>query len=58
MLGVAESWDDLAQIGTNYQWFQPQIHPALMQRRENILALMPGDVFIRNDEKAILLIDP
>jgi hypothetical protein len=32
-LGVAELWDDFAQFGTNFQWFQPPIHPALMQRQ-------------------------
>ncbi|MEH2459726.1 hypothetical protein [Nostoc sp.] len=32
ILGVAESWDDFAQFVTNFQWFQPPIHPALMQR--------------------------
>ncbi len=31
--GVAESWDDFTQFGTNFQWFQPPIHPAFMQRR-------------------------
>ncbi|MDJ0795775.1 MAG: hypothetical protein QNJ51_02875 [Calothrix sp. MO_167.B12] len=30
--GIAESWDDFAQFGTNYQWFYPPIHPAFMQR--------------------------
>ncbi|MCC5647110.1 hypothetical protein LC607_30220 [Nostoc sp. CHAB 5824] len=31
--GVAELWDDFAQFGTNFQWFQPPIHPPSMQRR-------------------------
>ncbi|MBD2730940.1 hypothetical protein H6G96_32640 [Nostoc sp. FACHB-892] len=29
---VAESWDDFAQFGTSFQWFQLPIHPASMQR--------------------------
>ncbi|MEH2141913.1 MAG: hypothetical protein V7K54_06490 [Nostoc sp.] len=32
--GVAESWDNFAQFGTNFQWFQPPIHPAFMQRQK------------------------
>lgn len=31
-IGVAELWDDFAQLGTDFQWFQPPIHPAFMQR--------------------------
>ena len=30
--GIADSWDNFAQFGTNYQWFHPPIHPAFMQR--------------------------
>jgi hypothetical protein len=33
-LGVAESRDDFAQFETNFQGFQPPIHPAFMQRRK------------------------
>ncbi len=33
IFGVAESWDDFAQFGTNYQCFQAPIHPAFMQRQ-------------------------
>lgn len=30
---VAESWDDFIQFVMNFQWFQPPIHSAFMQRR-------------------------
>ena len=32
VLDIAESWDDFAQFVRNFQWFQPPIHPAFMQR--------------------------
>ncbi|MBW4452197.1 MAG: hypothetical protein KME55_05650 [Nostoc indistinguendum CM1-VF10] len=31
-LGIAESWDDVAEFDTSFQWSQPPIHPAFMQR--------------------------
>ncbi|WDD36369.1 hypothetical protein PQG02_32800 (plasmid) [Nostoc sp. UHCC 0926] len=34
--GVAESWNDFAQFKTNFQWFQPLIHPAFMQRQNSM----------------------
>lgn len=30
--GVAESWDDFTQFGTNFQWFQTPIHPAFIMQ--------------------------
>ena len=32
IFGVAESWDNFAQFVRSFQWFQPPIHPAFMQR--------------------------
>ncbi|OCQ93487.1 hypothetical protein BCD64_00900 [Nostoc sp. MBR 210] len=37
--GVAELWDDFAQCGMNFQWFQQPIHPAFMQRQNFLLFL-------------------
>jgi lysophospholipase L1-like esterase len=39
--GVAESWDDFAEFDTSFQWFQPPIHPAFMQRRRSALSRRP-----------------
>ncbi|MBD2495061.1 formylglycine-generating enzyme family protein [Nostoc sp. FACHB-280] len=45
--GVTESWDVLAQFGTKYQRFQPQIHPAFMQRR---IAVLRGGCWFSHPE--------
>ncbi|WP_334834535.1 hypothetical protein [Nostoc sp.] len=34
--GIAESWDDFVQLGTNFQWFQPETHPMIQQRPKPI----------------------
>jgi hypothetical protein len=40
--GIVESWDDFAENRTSFQWFQPQIQPAVMQSQENILPFLWG----------------
>ncbi|MEH2457850.1 hypothetical protein [Nostoc sp.] len=34
---VAKSWDNFAQSGTNFQWFEPPIYSAFIQRSNRIL---------------------
>ncbi|MEH2423460.1 MAG: CHAT domain-containing protein [Nostoc sp.] len=34
---IAKSWDNVAQSGTNFQWFEPPIYSAFIQRSNKIL---------------------
>lgn len=36
MKGIAESWDDLVQYGSKFQFLQSLIHSTNMQRRQKI----------------------